>query len=188
MNLAIADGHDLGWKLAWVLRGWAESGLLDTYEAERRPVAEHNLERSVDPGGSRRRAADEVHVDLGGRVPHVWLPGAQGSTSTLDLLGEGLTLFTAEDRAWKRAAQLISTAAPIEVRRLDRFTARALGIRGRGALLARPDGARAGSWLSDDHAVEALRTATVRARCHSRSMRMSVSSEPATQVSPQPVG
>ena len=49
MNTAIASGHDLGWKLGWVLRGWAGPGLLDTYEAERRPVAAHNVARSADP-------------------------------------------------------------------------------------------------------------------------------------------
>ena len=38
MNLGIADGVDLGWKLAAVLRGWGGDGLLDAYEAERRPV------------------------------------------------------------------------------------------------------------------------------------------------------
>lgn len=42
LNTAIRDGYDLGWKLAWVLRGWAGEELLDSYEAERRPVAEHN--------------------------------------------------------------------------------------------------------------------------------------------------
>ncbi len=40
MNSAIHDGHDLAWKLAWVLRGWAQPELLDSYERERRPVAE----------------------------------------------------------------------------------------------------------------------------------------------------
>ena len=34
----VGDEVNLGWKLAAVLRGWA-AGLLDTYEAERRPVA-----------------------------------------------------------------------------------------------------------------------------------------------------
>ena len=61
MNTAIRGGHDLGWKLGWVLRGWAGPELLDTYEAERRPVAAHNVARSADPDGSdarrRRRAA-----------------------------------------------------------------------------------------------------------------------------------
>src|SRR6185295_9773058 len=54
MNTAIAGGHDLGWKLGWVLRGWAGPELLDTYESERRPVALHNAERSVDERGSYR--------------------------------------------------------------------------------------------------------------------------------------
>jgi 2-polyprenyl-6-methoxyphenol hydroxylase-like FAD-dependent oxidoreductase len=91
MNTAILSGHDLGWKLAWVHRGWAGDELLDTYEAERRPVAEHNLARSVDPNGSLRAASEGLHVDLGGRIPHVWLPDGR---STLGLLGPGLTAFT----------------------------------------------------------------------------------------------
>ena len=54
LNLALHDGHDLGWKLAWVLNGWAGSELLDSYEAERLPVAEHTVARSADPNGSLR--------------------------------------------------------------------------------------------------------------------------------------
>ncbi|XVS63585.1 aklavinone 12-hydroxylase RdmE [Actinosynnema sp. CA-299493] len=38
-NTAIGDGFDLAWKLAEVLRGEAGVGLLDSYEAERRPYA-----------------------------------------------------------------------------------------------------------------------------------------------------
>ena len=38
MNTAIAGAHNLGWKMAWVLRGWADDSLLDSYELERRPV------------------------------------------------------------------------------------------------------------------------------------------------------
>ena len=68
LNTAFRDGHDLGWKLAWVLRGWAGPELLDTYEAERRPVAEHNVARSADPGGTVREPAEELHADLGGRI------------------------------------------------------------------------------------------------------------------------
>ena len=78
MNTAIRDGYDLGWKLAWVLRGWAGEELLDSYEAERRPVAEHNAARSADPNGSIRGVAEELHVDLGGRIAHAWLPGETG--------------------------------------------------------------------------------------------------------------
>ena len=73
MNTAILSGHDLGWKLAWVHRGWAGDELLDTYETERRPVAEHNIARSADPNGSLREVDEGLQVDLGGRIPHLWL-------------------------------------------------------------------------------------------------------------------
>ena len=39
LNLGIQDAFNLGWKLAAVVNGWAPPGLLDTYDAERRPVA-----------------------------------------------------------------------------------------------------------------------------------------------------
>ena len=39
MNLAIGDAFNLGWKLALVANGQAHDRLLDSYQAERRPVA-----------------------------------------------------------------------------------------------------------------------------------------------------
>ncbi|MGX4691338.1 FAD-dependent oxidoreductase [Streptomyces sp. JNUCC 63] len=38
-NTGIQDAHNLAWKLAAVLEGWADPALLDTYDTERRPVA-----------------------------------------------------------------------------------------------------------------------------------------------------
>jgi putative polyketide hydroxylase len=137
MNTAIRDGFDLGWKLAWKLLGWSSPGLLDSYESERRPVAAHNLERSVDPEGSVREVADELHVDLGGRIPHVWVePGR----STLDLVGPGLTLF-AGPHANGADARVICGPVPIAIRSLPAMTARALGIGAAETLMVRPDGA-----------------------------------------------
>ncbi|WP_424532806.1 FAD-dependent monooxygenase [Sphaerisporangium viridialbum] len=40
LNLGLQDAVNLGWKLAAEARGTAPAGLLDTYESERRPVAE----------------------------------------------------------------------------------------------------------------------------------------------------
>ncbi|MFF0311694.1 FAD-dependent monooxygenase [Streptosporangium sp. NPDC004379] len=40
LNLGLQDVVNLGWKLAAEIHGWAPSGLLDSYEAERRPAAE----------------------------------------------------------------------------------------------------------------------------------------------------
>jgi putative polyketide hydroxylase len=158
MNAAIHDGFDLGWKLAWVLHGWAGADLLDAYEAERRPVVEHNLARSADPEGTIRDER-ELHADLGDRLPHVWMPAAGDRRSTLDLLGPGLTLFTGpEPAAWDEAATAVA-GPPVAVRSLDAITARALGIRGAGARLARPDGGTAGWWAGDRDATSMLRAA-----------------------------
>jgi 2-polyprenyl-6-methoxyphenol hydroxylase-like FAD-dependent oxidoreductase len=40
LNLGLQDAVNLGWKLAAEVHGWAPDGLLDSYEAERRPAAE----------------------------------------------------------------------------------------------------------------------------------------------------
>lgn len=38
MNMGVADGVDLGWKLAATLQGWGGPALLDSYEVERRAI------------------------------------------------------------------------------------------------------------------------------------------------------
>jgi 2-polyprenyl-6-methoxyphenol hydroxylase-like FAD-dependent oxidoreductase len=45
-NAGVQDAHNLAWKLAMVLRGEAGPGLLDTYDAERRPVDELTVEQA----------------------------------------------------------------------------------------------------------------------------------------------
>jgi 2-polyprenyl-6-methoxyphenol hydroxylase-like FAD-dependent oxidoreductase len=46
MNTGIQDAFNLGWKLAAVVAGQAPSALLDSYEDERRPVAQSLVERT----------------------------------------------------------------------------------------------------------------------------------------------
>ena len=48
LTSAIHDVHNLCWKLAAVLSGEACEELLDTYEAERRPVDARNVQRSLE--------------------------------------------------------------------------------------------------------------------------------------------
>ncbi len=60
MNTGVGDAIDIGWKLAAVLNGWGGPALLDSYERERRPVAERNVARS------ERHA--NVHVQWRARV------------------------------------------------------------------------------------------------------------------------
>ncbi|WP_197651788.1 FAD-dependent monooxygenase [Carbonactinospora thermoautotrophica] len=47
-NTGLGDAVDLGWKLAAVINGWGGPRLLDSYEAERRPVALFNREMSLN--------------------------------------------------------------------------------------------------------------------------------------------
>jgi len=47
MNTGIQDAYNLGWKLALAVRNRAADGLLDSYDAERRPVGEEVVGRTV---------------------------------------------------------------------------------------------------------------------------------------------
>jgi 2-polyprenyl-6-methoxyphenol hydroxylase-like FAD-dependent oxidoreductase len=47
MNTGIQDAHNLAWKLALALEGLAAPGLLDSYDAERRPIGEEVVGRTV---------------------------------------------------------------------------------------------------------------------------------------------
>ncbi|MFL9926682.1 FAD-dependent oxidoreductase [Herbaspirillum lusitanum] len=69
LNTSVQDAYNLGWKLAAVLAGAAEK-LLDTYEEERRPVAESMLgmsTRLLDAAGrgDLRRGRETQQLDLG---------------------------------------------------------------------------------------------------------------------------
>lgn len=47
LNTGVADAHNLVWKLVAIEEGWGARHLLDSYEAERRPIAEINCEQSL---------------------------------------------------------------------------------------------------------------------------------------------
>jgi len=47
LNTGVADVHNLLWKIAAVEAGRAPESILDTYEAERRPVAQFNSDQSL---------------------------------------------------------------------------------------------------------------------------------------------
>ena len=44
MNTGISEAHNLAWKLAACLKGWGGAALMESYEAERLPVARRNRE------------------------------------------------------------------------------------------------------------------------------------------------
>ncbi|KIZ13324.1 rifampin monooxygenase [Streptomyces natalensis] len=72
LNLGIQDAFNLGWKLAAEVAGWAPEGLLDSYEAERHPVATAVLDHtraqmqlmSTEPGPQAVRRLVEELMDF----------------------------------------------------------------------------------------------------------------------------
>ncbi|MGW7434401.1 FAD-dependent oxidoreductase [Streptomyces sp. NPDC054861] len=90
-NTGIQDAHNLAWKLAAVLQGWAAPALLASYGTERRPVAEATSNRAsarsaehshpgyapgVEAGGPPGRKGGILNVVLGYRYPHGAVLGA----------------------------------------------------------------------------------------------------------------
>jgi putative polyketide hydroxylase len=110
MNTAIADAANLGWKLAWVVSGFAADALLDTYEAERLPVARRNLSMSL-ARYPEQAAASGFDLDLPDGVP------PEGTSDGLleDLgyrYGLGATTADGDDPAQGIASGLAGARAP----------------------------------------------------------------------------
>ena len=83
MNTGIGDACDLGWKLASVLHGFAAPALLDSYEAERRPVGLRNREGSRRHNETRRQIAQLYRdASIYGRC--------QNSEATTEQLGRAI--------------------------------------------------------------------------------------------------
>ena len=81
MNTGIGDAADLGWKLAAMHYGWGGAHLLDSYEAERRPVGIRQCDeamRNFERYGSRRAGAACPRRDAGGRARRApsWASGS----------------------------------------------------------------------------------------------------------------
>ncbi|NDZ61843.1 2-polyprenyl-6-methoxyphenol hydroxylase [Streptomyces anulatus] len=186
MNTGIGDADNLAWKLAAVTAGYAGEALLDSYEAERRPLARQVIDISTANAANRAgyRIDDELlltatyrstavipdpehtggHEVLnpsryrpgcrpGERAPHVRLStGPAGVTSTLDLVGPGLTLLTTDENPrWRAQAEAVRHAGiPLALRAVRTAGqqeadpgqwARLLGAdHADTALLVRPDG------------------------------------------------
>lgn len=143
LNTAVHDGHNLGWKLAWVSRGLAGGALLDSYADERGPVGVRNTVRSLrrgepdpsdglpgdlgpvyrsavipaaDPAPSTGYADPaEATAAPGERAPHAWISHGGRRCSTLDLFEGRLTVLTGRDgHGWRSAArQLAATGLPV---------------------------------------------------------------------------
>ena len=89
MNTGVGDAVDLGWKLAATINGWAGPRLLDSYEAERRPIATQN------------RAASRRHMEVRIRIAEVFASGLAANEPDYDAIGSEIArLGNAENEYW----------------------------------------------------------------------------------------
>jgi 2-polyprenyl-6-methoxyphenol hydroxylase-like FAD-dependent oxidoreductase len=147
MNTGIQDAFNLAWKLARVIRGRAPVSLLDTYEAERRPVGADVIARTVAASTNLRRP--------GGEKPHrladtQLLVSYRGGPLAAEALAEGIAEGAprAGDRA-PPADGLVRVHVGFPVRLAD-------VLRGSEFVLL--------AWLADDAEAAALQDSAARLR------------------------
>jgi 2,4-dichlorophenol 6-monooxygenase len=85
LNTSMADGFNLAWKLAYVLDGRADPSLLDTYDAERRPVGRVTVDRAMKSvvemaaiPAALGFQPDQDEADGWASLERLWEPGAEG--------------------------------------------------------------------------------------------------------------
>jgi 2-polyprenyl-6-methoxyphenol hydroxylase-like FAD-dependent oxidoreductase len=89
MNTGVGDAVDLGWKLAATIRGWAGPRLLESYEAERRPIALQN------------RPASRRHMDVRIRIAELFAASLAVREPDYDAIGAEIArLGNAENEYW----------------------------------------------------------------------------------------
>ncbi|CCQ48248.1 polyketide oxygenase PgaE [Pseudarthrobacter siccitolerans] len=99
LNIGVQDAVNLGWKLGQVVNGTAPETLLDTYQAERHPVAARVLRNTMAQSALRRpdpriKAAGEVISELlGMEEPRRRFAGMQSGLDVHYDLGEGHPLL-----------------------------------------------------------------------------------------------
>ncbi|MEV1119654.1 aklavinone 12-hydroxylase RdmE [Actinosynnema sp. NPDC049800] len=125
-NTAIGDGYDIAWKLAEVLDGEAGEGLLDSYEAERRPYAKLVVDGSY-ANYVQRFAPHLAGPDVPAEVDHLHLTLGYRCRSNAVLI-EDTDPAPVEDPATPsarpgfRAPHVVVTHHGRQVSTLDLFT------------------------------------------------------------------
>ncbi len=137
LNAGLVDAVNLGWKLAATIHGWAPSGLLDTYDDERRLAAERTLlhtqaqvaiRRGHDPAAvALRELFQELLVDeqplqrigtlMAGTDIRYRMPGVEQHALT-GRFAPDLTLRA--DQGASSVAQLMRAARPVLLDLADR--------------------------------------------------------------------
>lgn len=93
MNTGIGDATNLGWKLAAVLHGFAGESLLDSYDAERRPIGKRNCDAA--------ERNNDVRHDIGALyTEELYSHSAQSCALRAKASAEIARLGNLENEAW----------------------------------------------------------------------------------------
>ncbi|WP_018348453.1 FAD-dependent monooxygenase [Longispora albida] len=152
LNTGVQDAYNLGWKLAAVLGG-ADPALLETYEAERRPIAEGvlGLSERLRGDAEARRDSETHQLHLGYRGGPLAPPGTGplqpgdrapdapvGGGRLFELFrGPRWTLLAFGDAPLADLGPAVRTFAVDDV---DGHAREAYGLTGSCLVLVRPDG------------------------------------------------
>jgi 3-(3-hydroxy-phenyl)propionate hydroxylase len=93
LNTGILDANSLAWRIAWILRGWADEKLLEGFEKEQKPVAEHG---SGEMAEAARAYMAKRLAKVDAMSGHEW-----GNAYTRALLGVRLDL--GQGKGWSMA-------------------------------------------------------------------------------------
>lgn len=158
-NTGVQDAHNLAWKLAMVLEGRAGPELLDTYDAERRPVGELMVDqayaryalRVVPERGTddAQPLVDDLSLEIGYRYDSSAIVGSGTPTEQITEHPD-----TARGRPGSRAPHVVVEHDGKPISTLDLFGRRFV-------LLAGPEGS---AWL--EHAAHAARALGVPIDAH----------------------
>jgi hypothetical protein len=114
VNSGLEDARNLGWKLAAVLQGWGGAGLLESYDAERRPVFESTARDFIVTAIERDRsflAAFDPETDREA-FEEAWRRRAEGAVGEVDAFEphyEGSPVIAADGRTEGAACSAVGT-------------------------------------------------------------------------------
>jgi 2-polyprenyl-6-methoxyphenol hydroxylase-like FAD-dependent oxidoreductase len=177
-NTGVQDARNLAWKLAKVVTGEANSGLLDTYEQERLPLCRLTVDQAYTRYATRvvpergtdeaKPFVDDLTMEIGmvmrssavipdgsipdgaDHIPPAELNGQPGTRAPHVALGPDRSTLDLFGRDFVLLTTRPQTNLPVRAHAIDApgFTG-AYGIANGGAALVRPDGIVA--WRSRDH-------------------------------------
>lgn len=137
LNAGVQDAHNLSWKLAAVLKGQAPEALLDTYEAERRPVTAAYTAHSLENAGR--------HAPIG------YALGLQEGLSEEEGWAE-IEAFTTDGPAGDKRRALVAEAVAENANDYSQLNIEAGYVYAAGALIS--DGTPLPAWAEEPTAFE----------------------------------